>query len=77
MDPSSVVPLFAASAIAKDENHTYHGTDEVRRWRAEAASKYTYTCQSLHVTQEGQSVPCELPSRRLVSQESDRVGMLL
>jgi hypothetical protein len=61
-DPPSVVRFFAASAVVKDESHTYHGTEEIRRWRAEAASKYTYTCQPLNATQEGNQlhVNCRL-----------------
>jgi hypothetical protein len=53
LDPISVVRLFSAEAVVKDESHTYHGTDAIRRWRAEAAAKYTYTCQPLEVSQQG------------------------
>jgi hypothetical protein len=58
----SIVECFADNAVVKDESHAYHGTEEIRRWRAEAASKYTYTCQPLAVTQDGEQflVNCHL-----------------
>jgi hypothetical protein len=58
----SIVECFADNAVVKDETHAYHGTQEIRRWRAETAAKYTYTCQPLHATQEGEQlhVHCHL-----------------
>ncbi|WP_442482847.1 nuclear transport factor 2 family protein [Aeoliella sp. SH292] len=58
----SIVECFADNAVVKDESHAYHGREAIRRWRAEAAAKYTYTCQPLDVTQQGNQfrVNCHL-----------------
>lgn len=45
----AVAECFTADAIVKDEGATYHGIDEIRRWRSDVAAKYTYTCQPLTV----------------------------
>jgi hypothetical protein len=48
----SVAQCFASDAVVKDEGNTYHGTHEIRKWRADVAAKYTYTCQPLAVEQQ-------------------------
>lgn len=53
----AVADCFTPDAVVQDEGHTYRGHDEIRRWRADVASKYTYTCEPLRVEdQDGQSV---------------------
>ena len=59
---AAVAGCFTPDAVVRDEGNTYHGVDEIRRWRAGVAAKYTYTCEPLAV--EGQAgrtvVACRL-----------------
>jgi hypothetical protein len=48
----SVAECFAPDAVVKDEGSTYRGVNEIRRWRAEVAAKFTYTCQPLAVERQ-------------------------
>lgn len=48
----AVASCFNPDAIVKDEGATYHGTDEIRRWRSDVAAKFTYTCQPLAVDRQ-------------------------
>ncbi len=48
----AVENFFASDAVVTDEGHTYHGTDEIRKWRADVAAKFTYTCQPLTTEQQ-------------------------
>lgn len=50
----SIMECFAPNAVVKDEKHTYQGTKEIRGWREQVASKYSYTCEPLSLTQEGE-----------------------
>jgi hypothetical protein len=49
---NSVAECFAPDAVVKDEGNTHRGLDEIRKWRAEVAAKYTYTCEPLAVHQQ-------------------------
>ena len=49
--PEAVVRCFTNDAVVKDEDETYEGLDAIRRWRQEAAAKYTYTCEPLRSEQ--------------------------
>jgi len=59
---TTVADCFTFDAVVRDEGHTYRGIDEIRRWRAEAAAKYTYTCEPFSVSQDGETtvVTCRL-----------------
>jgi hypothetical protein len=53
----NVSECFTPDAVVQDEGHTYRGTEEIRRWRADVAAKFTYTCEPLTREQrDGQSV---------------------
>ena len=43
----AVANCFTNDAVVQDEGHTYHGISEIRKWRIDAAAKYTYTCEPM------------------------------
>lgn len=51
--PEEVAACFTPDALVQDEGHLYRGTSEIRRWKEEAAAKYTYTCEPLFLDQQG------------------------
>jgi SnoaL-like domain len=50
-DAAAVAQCFTENAVVKDEGHTYNGVDEIRRWKAESSTKYTYTVETIAVEQ--------------------------
>jgi hypothetical protein len=58
----SVANCFVSDAVVRDEGKIYHGADEIRKWRAEVAAKFTYACQPLAVEQQADRtvVTCRL-----------------
>jgi hypothetical protein len=58
----SVEKCFVSDAVVGDEGNTYRGTNEIRKWRADVAAKFTYTCQPLAVVQQDDQtvVTCRL-----------------
>jgi hypothetical protein len=48
----SVDKCFVSDAVVRDEGKVYHGVNEIRKWRAEVAAKFTYSCQPLAVQQQ-------------------------
>jgi hypothetical protein len=44
-DVEAVARCFAENAIVKDEGHTYDGLAAIKKWKAEASAKYTYTSE--------------------------------
>jgi SnoaL-like protein len=58
----AVADCFVSDAVVRDEGRVYHGVDEIRKWRADVATKYTYTCEPLTAEQEGGAtvVTCRL-----------------
>lgn len=49
----AVAASFSNDAVVTDEKNVYRGRDAVRRWRAEASTKYTYTVVPFALTAEG------------------------
>ncbi len=49
----AVAASFSENAVVTDENNLYRGRDAIRRWRAEASAKYTYTVVPFAMTEEG------------------------
>lgn len=41
----AVARCFVEGAIVKDEGHTYTGIQEIRQWKADTSTKYTYTAE--------------------------------
>ena len=42
---AAVALCFTPDGIVKDEGHTYHGSDEIRSWKAQASTKFAYTSE--------------------------------
>lgn len=51
-DGDAVAQCFSEGAVVVDERKAYSGRDAIRRWRAEAASKYTYVAEPFAITEE-------------------------
>ncbi|HZG28038.1 MAG TPA: nuclear transport factor 2 family protein [Ensifer sp.] len=49
----AVAACFNENAVVTDESNVYRGRDAIRRWRAEASTKYTYTVVPFAMTAEG------------------------
>src|SRR6266699_3402861 len=41
----AAIAHYTADAVVTDEEHDYHGPDEIRAWLARSASEYTYTIE--------------------------------
>lgn len=50
-DFDTLVACFTEDATVVDEGRTYHGRDEIRAWRNEVATKYTFTSTVLDTKQ--------------------------
>jgi len=48
-DGESVARCFTKDAVVKDEGNTYTGQEEIRRWRTEVTTKYTYTSEPFDI----------------------------
>ena len=59
---TEVVQCFTTDAVVEDEGNTYQGQAEIQKWRAEVASKFTYTCEPLTVEKQPDAtiVTCRL-----------------
>jgi ketosteroid isomerase-like protein len=44
-DLDTMIGLFSADAHVRDEGHDYHGVAEIRTWREDLASRFTYTTE--------------------------------
>ena len=44
-DLDDVIACFAPTAQVVDENQSYHGVAEIRRWRETGASRFSYTTE--------------------------------
>jgi hypothetical protein len=51
-DIEAIARCFTNDAVVKDERHTHSGIEEIRRWKAATATKYTYTCEPFAVAQQ-------------------------
>jgi hypothetical protein len=52
MDGETVARCFTASAVVKDEGHTYTGLAAIKRWKTEASARYNYTAEPLDSQQK-------------------------
>ena len=44
-DSEGLSQCFTETAVVKDEGHTYRGRDAIKQWKADASTKYQYTCE--------------------------------
>lgn len=52
-DGDAVVLCFTEDAIVTDERRTHVGRDAIRRWKAEASGKFSYTADPVAVIEKG------------------------
>jgi SnoaL-like domain len=52
LDGKAVARCFTSDAVVKDEGRTYAGLAAITQWKAETATKYTYTCEPLSAEQK-------------------------
>lgn len=56
-DGVAVTQCFTENAVVIDERQTHAGRDAIRRWKAEATTKFSYTTDPFAVSEEdGQTV---------------------
>lgn len=46
-DSDAVGRCFTASAVVKDEGHTYNGLTAIKQWKTDSKKKYTYSSEPL------------------------------
>ena len=51
-DSEGLSRCFTEDAVVKDEGHTYNGRAAIKRWKADASTKYQYTCEPLACEQK-------------------------
>jgi hypothetical protein len=52
-DGEAVARCFTLDAVVKDEGHTFHGLDEIKRWKVQASTKYAYTSEPFAFERQG------------------------
>ena len=43
LNAEALAQCFIEGAVVKDEGETYRGLNAIRKWKADAATKYSYT----------------------------------
>lgn len=51
-DGEAIDPCFTDNAVVNDEGRDYRGRDAIKQWKAEASTKYQYTCEPLAYKQQ-------------------------
>ncbi len=49
----AVAACFSEAAVVRDEGHIHAGREEIRRWKHESSTKYTYTAEPVSFASEG------------------------
>lgn len=52
-DGDAVAQCFTENAIVIDERQIHTGRDAIRRWKAEASAKFSYTTDPFALSEEG------------------------
>lgn len=52
-DADAVAACFSENAVVKDEQNVYVGRDAIRRWKAEASAKFSYTVAPFAIASAG------------------------
>lgn len=52
-DAKGISECFTENAVVIDEGNTYTGRDAIRKWMANASTKYTYTVEPFSIVEEG------------------------
>lgn len=51
---TAIAESFTQDAVVIDEGNTYTGRDAIRKWMANASTKYTYTVEPFSIQEEGE-----------------------
>lgn len=51
-DGDAVAQCFTENAVVTDERQTHRGRDAIRRWKAEASAKFSYTTDPFALSEE-------------------------
>ena len=63
-DGEAVSRCFADNGVVKDEGHTYQGRAAIKKWKADASTKYQYTCEPFACEQtDGKTVVKQLVAK--------------
>lgn len=49
---ASIADCFTEGAVVKDEGKTHSGREAIRRWKAEASTKYAYVSEPFAVVED-------------------------
>jgi len=52
LDSEAAARCFTSDAVVKDEGRTHTGLASIKQWKAETATKYSYTCEPFHAEQK-------------------------
>ena len=52
-NPDAVAACFSEDAVVRDEHKTHAGREAIRRWKAEASTRFTYTVEPFAIGTEG------------------------
>ncbi len=66
----TALSAFTADASVTDENRTYRGSDQIRRWLAAAATQFTYTRTVVRAEQTSPSTWVVVNTSRATSREA-------
>src|SRR5689334_16381711 len=55
-DSKAVARCFTENAVVQDEGQTYRGRAAIQQWKADASTRYHYTCEPLACEQKDGTV---------------------
>ena len=68
-DSEAVAACFTENAVVKDEGHTYQGRAAIKKWKADASTKYQYTCEPFACEAKGRKDGRHEPAHRQLSRQ--------
>lgn len=55
-DAVAVAQCFSEGAVVKDEGRRYSGREAIRRWKADASTKFAYTVEPFRMATDGDRI---------------------
>src|SRR5262245_12991103 len=55
-DSDAVAQCFTATAVVRDEGHTYRGREAIKQWKADVSTKYEYMIEPFACEQKGEKL---------------------
>lgn len=52
-EPQAVAACFSVDGLVKDERRTHIGREAIRRWKADASTKFAYTVEPFAIAMAG------------------------